>query len=99
VIAAAGLAVCDEALEGVISSMNAATTGEITLSAAERVSLTWLKAQASTHNGQCVEVASTRGKIAIRDSKDPDGKILFYAPAEFKIFLENARNGKFDDLL
>jgi hypothetical protein len=79
--------------------MDAATTGEITLSAEERAGLAWLKAQASTHNGQCVEVASTRGKIVIRDSKDPDGQIIFYAPAEFKIFLESARNGEFDDLV
>ncbi len=86
-------------LKGVIKSMDAATTGEITLSAAERAGLAWLKAQASTHNGQCVELASAPGKIAMRDSKDPDGPILVYTRAEFKAFLDGARNGEFDGLL
>jgi hypothetical protein len=69
------------------------------LDEAERASLAWLKAQASTYNGQCVEIASAPGKIAVRDSKDPDGPILVYTPAEFKAFLEGARNGEFDNLI
>ena len=72
---------------------------KITLSEAERASLAWLKAQSSTHNGACVEIASAAGKIAIRDSKDPDGSILVYTPAEFKAFLDGARNGEFDSLV
>jgi hypothetical protein len=72
---------------------------KITLSEAERASLAWLKAQSSSHNGQCVEIASAAGKIAIRDSKDPDGSILVYTPAEFKAFLDGARNGEFDSLV
>lgn len=71
---------------------------KITLSESERSELTWLKAQRSTHNGQCVEIASAAGKIAIRDSKDPDGPVLVYTPAEFSAFLEGARNGEFDRL-
>lgn len=76
--------------------MDTAENGKITLSEAERTGLAWLKAQASSHNGQCVQIASTAGKIAIRDSKDPDGPILVYTPAEFKAFLDGARNGEFD---
>lgn len=72
---------------------------KITLSASERSNLTWQKAQSSTANGQCVEIASTIGKIALRDSKDPDGPVLVYTPAEFSAFLEGARNGEFDDLV
>jgi hypothetical protein len=72
---------------------------KITLSEAERASLAWLKAQSSTHNGACVEIASAAGKIAIRDSKDPDGSILVYTPTEFKAFLNGARNGEFDSLV
>lgn len=76
--------------------MDTAEAGKITLSEEERTGLAWLKAQSSSHNGQCVEIASTVGKIAIRDSKDPDGPILVYTPAEFKAFLDGARNGEFD---
>lgn len=72
---------------------------KITLNEAERSSLTWLKAQSSSHNGACVEIASTAGKIALRDSKDPNGSILVYTPAEFKAFLDGARNGEFDSLV
>jgi hypothetical protein len=79
--------------------MDTAKSGKITLSEAERAGLAWVKAQASSHNGQCVEIASTAGKIALRDSKDPDGPILIYTPTEFRTFLKGARNGEFDGLL
>jgi hypothetical protein len=76
--------------------MNMLNTGKIVLSDVERAGLTWVKAQYSGANGQCIEIASTAGKIAIRDSKDPDGPILVYTPGEFKAFLHGARNGEFD---
>lgn len=79
--------------------MDTAKPGKITLSQAERESLAWLKAYSSTVNGQCVEVASALGSIAIRDSKDPDGPILVYTRSEFRAFLDGARNGEFDSLL
>jgi Domain of unknown function (DUF397) len=72
---------------------------KMTLSDAERGALFWLKAQRSGANGQCVEIASTASKIAVRDSKDPDGPILVYTPTEFSAFVEGARNGEFDHLV
>lgn len=69
------------------------------MSASERESLTWLKANSSTANGHCVEIASAVGNIAIRDSKDPDGPILVYTTSEFRAFLDGARNGEFDILV
>jgi hypothetical protein len=74
-------------------------SGKMTLSQSERGGLTWHKAQRSTNNGACVEIASTAGKVAIRDSKDPYGPILVYTPAEFSAFLEGVRNGEFDSLV
>jgi Domain of unknown function (DUF397) len=79
--------------------MDTARTGKITLTEAERADLAWLKARSSTHNGACVEIAESAGKIAIRDSKDPDGPTLVYTPAEFKAFLSGARNGEFDHFI
>jgi hypothetical protein len=76
--------------------MSTQNTGKIVLSDIEREGLTWVKAQYSGSNGQCVEIASVVDKIAIRDSKDPDGPILVYTPGEFKAFLHGAQNGEFD---
>lgn len=64
----------------------------------ERTGLAWRKAQVSTNNGSCVEIASTVGKIALRDSKDPRGPMLVYTPAEWNAFLDGAKKGEFDDL-
>ena len=74
-------------------------SGKITVSERERASLAWLKAQSSGANGACVEIASTVGKVVIRDSKDPDGPILVYTSREFDAFLDGARNGEFDSLV
>jgi hypothetical protein len=40
----------------------------------------WRKSQHSTASGECVEITAGEGRIGVRDSKDPDGSILFYAP-------------------
>ncbi len=45
--------------------------------------------------GDCVEVA--RGAtIAVRDSKDPEGPVLEFTPAEWRAFLAGVRDGQFD---
>lgn len=79
--------------------MTTPNTRKIVLNDAERAGLAWLKAQSSGANGQCIEIASTAGKIALRDSKDPEGPILVYTPGEFRAFLDGARNGEFDGLV
>jgi hypothetical protein len=79
--------------------MDTARIGKITLTEAERAGLAWLKAQSSTANGACIEMAEVTGKIAIRDSKDPDGPILVYTPAEFTAFLSGAKSGEFDHFI
>ena len=51
-------------------------------------------------NGSCVQVAAVDdGTIAVRDSKNPDGAVLLYTPAEWRDFLAGAKSGDFDDLL
>lgn len=71
---------------------------KITLTAPELASLAWRKAQASTNNGSCVEIAIAGRNIALRDSKDPGGPVLVYTSAEWNAFLDGARKGEFDDL-
>jgi hypothetical protein len=59
--------------------------------------LVWVK---STHSGdktQCVEVAALPdGSRAVRDSKDPDGPVLFFSGSEWRAFVAGVRNGEFD---
>lgn len=59
----------------------------------------WRKADASTGNGNCVEVApAPEGGVLVRDSKDRGGPILCFTEAEWAAFLDGARRGEFDEL-
>ena len=59
----------------------------------------WVKASASNANGQCVEVAALGGgRVAVRNSTDPEGSALIFTPQEFDAFLDGARRGEFDRL-
>ena len=58
----------------------------------------WRKSSFSGGNGgNCVEVASNLpGIIAVRDSKDPDGPALTFAPEAWDTFTTAIRHGEFD---
>jgi hypothetical protein len=57
----------------------------------------WRKSSASGDTGQCVEVATNLpGRIAIRDSKNPQGPVLIFTPGEWKAFLQGANQGEFN---
>ncbi len=61
--------------------------------------LRWRKAKASQGNGNCVEMAALADdRVAVRDSKDPDGPVLTFTRAEFRAWLHGVRAGEFDDL-
>ena len=47
----------------------------------------WRKSSYSSDQGQCVEVAEIPGRVAIRDSKNPDGPVLLLSPAAFGDFV------------
>jgi hypothetical protein len=57
--------------------------------------LNWRKASYSTTNGGgCVEVASNLPPtVAVRDSKDPDGPALAFAPADWQDFTASIKTG------
>lgn len=48
----------------------------------------WRKSSYSTGQGNCVEVArNLPGAVAVRDSKDPGGPRLTFAPGDWSAFL------------
>jgi Domain of unknown function (DUF397) len=56
----------------------------------------WRKASYST-TGNCVEVAiNLPGLVAVRDSKDPDGSALIFAPDEWQAFTADVKTGRFE---
>jgi hypothetical protein len=58
------------------------------MSTRERTELTWRKSSYSNaNNGDCVEIALTRGATAVRDSKAPASGHLRLAPQAWRAFL------------
>ncbi|MGH2943921.1 MAG: DUF397 domain-containing protein [Solirubrobacteraceae bacterium] len=59
--------------------------------------LTWRKSSHSGDAGECVETAVLPDlRVAVRDSKHPDGAVLRYTPAEWRAFIAGAKAGEFD---
>jgi hypothetical protein len=67
-------------------------------SSSEDVRLNWRKAKRSMNAGNCAEIATAVGVVAVRDSKDPQGPVLRYPVHSWNAFVAVARNGKFDSL-
>ncbi|HEU5032769.1 MAG TPA: DUF397 domain-containing protein [Spirillospora sp.] len=52
----------------------------------------WRKSSYTTSNGgECVELASLPGTVAVRDSKDPDGPRLVFNRHAFASFLTSVK--------
>ncbi|MBF6225642.1 DUF397 domain-containing protein [Nocardia abscessus] len=57
----------------------------------------WFKSSFSESNGQCVEVAHLNdGTVGMRDSKNPTGPALTFAPAAWDTFLSGTKDGEFN---
>ncbi|MVZ99572.1 DUF397 domain-containing protein [Actinomadura sp. LD22] len=61
------------------------------------VASAWRKSSHSSGGeGQCVEVAAAERRVAVRDSKDPDGAVLAVAPSGWKSLLADVKAGSLD---
>ena len=58
--------------------------------------LNWRKATRSIGNGNCVEVGSADGEVAIRDSQDLTGPMIRYSAGGWQSFVHEVRRGNFD---
>jgi Domain of unknown function (DUF397) len=61
--------------------------------------LRWKKASASNNNGACVELAPLAdGGVAVRDSKNKLGPVLYFTHEEWVAFAAGMAAGEFDSL-
>jgi hypothetical protein len=61
---------------------------------------TWHKPWSGSNGGACVEAAKLPGgRVAVRQSTDPNGPALIFEPAEIQAFLAGAKEGLADFLL
>jgi hypothetical protein len=51
---------------------------------------------ATAASDSAVEVAMLEDGVALRDSRRPDGDVLFFTPAEWDAFVGGAKDGEFD---
>jgi len=54
----------------------------------------WRKSRHSNPSGNCVEIARLPGqRVAVRDSRRPDGPALLFSQAAWETFLRGLREG------
>ncbi|WP_431949062.1 DUF397 domain-containing protein [Actinacidiphila sp. bgisy167] len=60
----------------------------------------WHKPWSGGNGGSCVEAMKLAdGRVALRQSTDPDGPALIYTDHEIRMFIQGAKDGKADFLL
>jgi Domain of unknown function (DUF397) len=55
--------------------------------------MNWTKSSYSSAQGNCVEVASQRDGVAVRDSKDKAGPVLLFSAGAWQAFVNDIKAG------
>ena len=55
------------------------------------MNVNWRKSTYSFANGNCVEVGTGHGVVAVRDSTDPDGPVIDVSPRAWIEFTESVK--------
>ncbi|GGT16108.1 DUF397 domain-containing protein [Nonomuraea spiralis] len=67
--------------------------------AGPRGTVAWVKSAYSGGGGDCVQLQPAGGGVVVRDSKVPDGQVLWFSRSEWVAFLAGAKDGQFDHLI
>ena len=60
----------------------------------------WVKPWSGSNGGDCLEAKKLPGgRVALRQSTDPDGPAIILEPNEIRAFITGAKAGLADDLL
>jgi hypothetical protein len=59
-------------------------------------SLLWRKSSRSSDTANCVQFATTTDRVGVRDSKNPDGPILWFGRDCWRDFIAAVNDGKLD---
>jgi hypothetical protein len=62
----------------------------------ESADLRWRKSARSAGDGACIEIAESAHGVAVRDSKHPDGLVLWLDAGTWRQFIASIRAGDFD---
>jgi hypothetical protein len=66
-------------------------------SAGEGAAAAWRKSTRSIANGQCLEAAALAGgRLIVRDSVDKCGPMATFTVDEWRVFIEEIKDGNFD---
>ena len=63
------------------------------VAASEKAGATWRKSRRSGPSGTCVEAAPMSDRVAVRDSKHPDGPALACTPDRWDAFVVVLKQG------
>lgn len=55
----------------------------------------WRKSSHSNPSGNCVEAAPLGDRVAVRNSRFPDGHVLVFTGAEWNAFVRGVKDGDF----